>query len=173
MSAVKIADKHIIIGRFGRTYGLGGWLRVHSETAEKMVITDYHPWFVEANSGWEEVKITNVKPHGKTLIAHIKNIDNPEEAEAYKGKAIFIMRNQLAKLDKGEYYWTDLEGLTVIARNGKAIGIIQSLMETGSNDVMVVAGKNKRYLIPFFKGEVILNIDLEKKMMTVDWDTEF
>jgi len=45
-------------------------------------------------------------------------------------------------------------------------------METGSNDVMVVVGK-KRYLIPYIRKQVIIDIDLDTKIMHVNWDEDF
>jgi 16S rRNA processing protein RimM len=52
------------------------------------------------------------------------------------------------------------------------LGVIESLMETGSNDVIIVKGERER-AIPFLQGEVIINIDLDARKMIVDWDPEF
>jgi len=65
-----------------------------------------------------------------------------------------------------------LIGLAVDTDLGVHLGVIQSLMETGSNDVIIVKGERER-AIPFLQGEVIINIDLDARKMIVDWDPEF
>ena len=73
--------------------------------------------------------------------------------------------------DDGEYYWRDLEGLEVVHRDGSVLGTVAYLMETGANDVLVTAGDKER-LIPFVVGETILDVDLDKGVIRVDWEWE-
>jgi 16S rRNA processing protein RimM len=70
--------------------------------------------------------------------------------------------------EDGSYYWADLEGMRVLHRDGTELGRVAYLMETGANDVLVVAGERER-LIPFVVGEVILGVDLDKGVISVDW----
>ena len=52
------------------------------------------------------------------------------------------------------------------------LGTVQSMMETGANDVLVVNGDRER-LIPWIEGDVVQTVDLEKGSIVVDWDPEF
>ena len=74
-------------------------------------------------------------------------------------------------LEKGEYYWNDLMGHKVINQQKEHLGVVQTFLETGANDVLVVKG-DKEYLIPFIP-HVILNVDMAKKEIEVDWDKDF
>ena len=78
----------------------------------------------------------------------------------------------MKKLADDEYYWSDLVGLTVMSSEGQAYGVIERMLETGANDVMVVQGDRER-LIPFAMDQVIKSIDLGEKKMVVDWDADF
>ena len=88
------------------------------------------------------------------------------------GNDIAICRNQLPTADTGEYYWADLVGLRVRTVEGVELGTVDHLMETGANDVLVVRGDRER-LIPFVRGPVIREVDLEHGCIEVDWDPQF
>jgi len=95
------------------------------------------------------------------------------------GHEISIPRSQLPALPAGQYYWTDLEGLTVVGPEGATLGQVDYIMETGANDVIVVnvaetkgAKKAKQCLIPYIP-EVVQEIDLDQGMMRVDWQLDW
>jgi 16S rRNA processing protein RimM len=71
--------------------------------------------------------------------------------------------------EEGHYYWTDLEGLTVVHKDGTEIGRVAYLIATGANDVLVVDGPAER-LIPFAPGTVVLDVDLAAGVIRVDWE---
>jgi len=89
-----------------------------------------------------------------------------------RGIEIAIKRDQLPATEDNEFYWIDLEGLKVVNQEGIDLGVVESLMETGANDVLVVRGDKER-LIPFVMDEYVLDVDLDKGTITVDWDPEF
>jgi len=79
-----------------------------------------------------------------------------------------VQRDQLPE-SKDEYYWADLIGLEVVTTKDVNLGLVDSLMETGANDVLVVKGDSER-LVPWIADEVIVKVDLESRIITVDWD---
>jgi 16S rRNA processing protein RimM len=166
------AEKYVSIGKFGKTHGLQGYIKVYSNTDPIEKIMDYQPWYIKTGQAWQIIDIDNIKQQGTAFVVLIKNINDPETACAYTNKPISIPRSQLPKPANNEYYWTDLEGLTVTNQDGEELGKIDHLMATGSNDVIVIQGK-KRHLIPFILNEVIVNIDLANKTMQVKWGSDF
>ena len=78
-------------------------------------------------------------------------------------------RERLPETGGGQYYWSDLEGLSVVHRDGTELGKVDYLLETGANDVMVVKGEEER-LIPFVMDKVVLDVDLAKGEISVDWE---
>jgi len=86
---------------------------------------------------------------------------------------IKIRRSELPKLSNESHYWSDLEGLSVLNSEEKLIGIVDSLIETGANDVMVVnTTKDKRILIPFVMHEIIKEVSIELNYVKVDWQID-
>lgn len=164
------ATAYIIIGKIGSTYGVQGWLKILSYTEFGANILEYSPWYLSNDrDGWEPITVEEGRMHGKGVIAKLAGIETPEEGRLYNGKLIAIKRNQLPQLKQEEYYWSDLEGLTVINQRGEILGTVSYLIETGSNDVLVVKGE-KEHAIPFLQGDVILKIDLEKREIHVNWE---
>lgn len=82
-------------------------------------------------------------------------------------------------MEEDEFYWRDLKGMQVVAKNGYDLGTVSGLMETGSNDVLVVDanrndafGKTER-LIPYIQEEVIIAVNKDENTIEVDWDPGF
>jgi 16S rRNA processing protein RimM len=164
-------NKHFVpIGKIGTTYGIQGWLKIQTYTEFDINILNYQPWYLShGNDHWNISEIVVGRKHGKGIIIKFPTIHTPEEARLLTGKIIAIPRSQLPTLKQGEYYWTDLEGLSVINQHGEYLGKIIYLMETGSHDVMVIKG-SKEMAIPYLLGKVITNIDLIAQKIHVNWE---
>ena len=165
------SNNKIILGQFGAVYGVRGWLKVSSYTDPIENLLNYPKWQVQHKGAWETITIEEGKTHGKTLVVKIEGLHIREEAQVYTNDYIAIEKEALAKLPEGEYYWRDLIGLNVITKEGTKLGTVQNLLETGSNDVLIVKDK-KEIMIPYTKN-VIISVDLENKVITVDWDPNY
>jgi 16S rRNA processing protein RimM len=166
----KADSEYLTVGKIGATFGVRGWLKVYSYTEFQANIVDYQPWYLSASgSEWTAVTLEDSRLHGDGLIIKLQHVNSPEEARLYTGQFIAIQRSQLPKLHPNEYYWSELEGLTVINQAGEVLGTVSYLIETGSNDVLVIKN-DKEYAIPYLPGSVILKVDLEKKEIHVNWE---
>jgi 16S rRNA processing protein RimM len=169
MKEDNIPSHYIVVGKVGSTYGIKGWLKILSFTDSVANIVNYNPWYLGDDlNGWTPVKVIDSREHGKGMIVLLEGLHNPEEARLVTGKTIAIQRSQLPPLEKHEYYWADLKGLTVINQAGDVLGKVIYLIETGSNDVIVVKGE-KEHAIPYLP-TVIKEIDLTTKTIHVNWD---
>jgi 16S rRNA processing protein RimM len=162
----------VILGRITGLYGLQGWVKVFSHTRPREGILNYEPLYLNLRGEWRVVNVQDGRLQGKGIILKLSGYDDRDAAAGLLGCELAIHREQLPPLPAGEYYWADLEGLQVVTVNGVELGTIERLLETGANDVMVVAGERER-LIPFLQGEVITRIDLEQGVLQVDWDPTF
>lgn len=158
----------IEVGRFGRPFGVLGWIKVISFTTPADNILKFRPWLIHRNSVWSELAFTDSKKHSNGIVVKLPDCNSPEEAALFTNLKIGIYRKQLPKLPENEYYWDDLIGLEVINKDGTSFGKVQDLIVTGANDVLVVQGKG-RVLIPYLS-HVIIKVDLSNKIIHVDWD---
>ncbi|MGZ8153353.1 MAG: ribosome maturation factor RimM [Methylovulum sp.] len=160
------------IGKISGVFGVKGWVKVFSFTDTREDILGYSPWLLKKAGETRLIKVLGGSLQGKAIIAQLDGVNDRNEAEALVGWDIFIPKEQLPALADGEYYWSDLIGLSVETTHGVPLGKVDGLMETRANDVLIVKGEKER-AIPFLQGQTIINIDLEKGNIVVDWDPEF
>jgi len=170
--------ERILVGVVGKVFGLKGWLKIHSHTQPDTNLFEYQPWWLHHNGQWQQHKVVSQKPHGKGFIAQLDEINDPDTAQALVGSEIYVGRELLPELAEGEFYWTDLEGLTVITQDGVDLGQVHRLLETGANDVLDVRHSassldQKNRLIPYLEEQVIKKVDLDLRTIVVDWDPDF
>ena len=157
------------LGRIVGLFGVRGWIKVYSYTEPREAILGYDDWLLSRDGDWQRVELAEGKRHGKAVIARLQGIEDRDAAAELLGSDIGVDRDALPDPGAGHYYWADLEGLTVLHKDGTELGKVASLMATGANDVLVVDGQGER-LIPFVMGTVILDVDLAAGVIRVDWE---
>lgn len=173
------SNEQIVVGKIGAVYGVKGWLKVHSFTEEQEAILDYFPWSLKLGNKVQTVEVTDWRKHNKGLVVKIDNIDDRDVAQTLVSSEIFVDKTKLPELPDGEFYWRDLIGMTVVTDKGYDLGQVSDLLETGSNDVLVVkANRNdgfgkKERLIPYLEDQVVKSVNVENKQICVDWDPGF
>lgn len=166
----------ITIGRISGLYGVKGWVKVFSHTEPRENILHYSPWLLKMGDGtWQAVEVEDGRLHGQGIVARLQSCDAREQAAALIGADIVIRRDQLAAREEGEYYWIDLIGLDVVNLQGERLGRVETLMPTaGANDVLVVSGATGgEMLIPYVYGEIVVSVDLARKVIEVDWQADY
>tara|TARA_R110002167_G_scaffold186072_10_gene386967 strand:- start:362 stop:886 length:525 start_codon:yes stop_codon:yes gene_type:complete len=174
------------MGKVTSVYGVKGWVKVFSYTQPKENLCQYLNWQLQDQSGTSRpVKVLECKAHGNGLVAFFDGSSDRDLAKKFCGMLITVPSSELPSLPEGEYYWSQLQGLLVYAVNSEAeaskpvlLGKVSHLIETGSNDVLVVKkckdsiDANER-LIPYLLDQVIKLVDLQRGVIEVDWDPDF
>ena len=155
------------VGVITTTHGVRGEVKVFPTTdeAERFLELDY----VLLDTGRElrRLEIQNVKFFKNLAILKFKGIDNINDREMYKGRDLWIPREEGQELAEGEYYVADLIGMQVVLEDGTVFGTLKDVMETGANDVYVINTKEKgEVLLPAIR-ECILDVNVEENTMTV------
>jgi 16S rRNA processing protein RimM len=172
------ADDLIAVGHIGTAHGIKGWVWVQARTEPPSNIFGYQPWYLKTREGLRQVKVLEWRDQGKGLVALLNVTPDRNAAELLRNTEIWVPKNALPVLEEGDYYWSDLVDLAVRTESGQLLGVVHSLMETGSNDVLVVQGTAESMdraerLIPWLPGQVVKNVDLAGRVITVDWDPAF
>lgn len=122
---------------------------------------------------WQgQLTVEQARPQGRFLAYKFKGFDTPEAAKQLNGVELQVERSALPATEQGEFYWHDLIGLQVITIDNVDLGRVVEMLETGSNDVMVVEGDRRRW-VPFILPTVITDIDRINRVCRVDWDPDF
>ena len=167
-----VQDDVLVVGRIASPFGVKGWLRINAFTAVAESLLEYSPWYLKLKGQWQAVEPLAGRHHGKGLVVQLKMCHDRDAAAALTGTDIGIYRSQLPPADTGEYYWSDLMGMQVITKDDQVLGVVDHLLETGANDVIVVKGEQE-YLVPFIREQVVKSVDLETRIIRVDWDPDF
>lgn len=160
-------DELLQVGIISSTHGIRGEVKVFPTTDDATRFRKLKEVILDTGRERLILQIEGVKFFKKFAILKFKGYDNINDIEKYKGKDLLIHRDQAVKLKEDEYFVTDLMGLKVVAEEGTVLGILKEVIPTGANDVYVVQPENgKELLLPAIK-DCILNVDLEKGIMTI------
>lgn len=163
----------VVMGKVVGAQGIQGWVKVQTFTEYLDGLLDYDTWYVGNEQAWRPLEVLEANVHGgKVLIAKLQGILDRTAAEKCKGLLIAVPRDSLPEQPEGEYYWSDLVGLVVENLEGVVFGTVDSLLETGANDVLVVKGEGGETLMPFI-ASVIQKVDLKSKKILVDWQADY
>lgn len=167
------ADRLVLLGRIVGIHGLQGEVKLESFTEPRTQIFRYQPWLLRSASAEREIRGCRGRAQGKGIVATLPGVADRDAAAALVGSEVWVRRSSLPAPRKGEYYWTDLEGLEVVNVEGAALGRISHLVATGANDVMVTLQGERERLIPFVLKQYVKNVDFDAGRVTVDWDPDF
>ena len=169
-------DELVVMGRIVAPYGILGWVKIQPSTEYLDNLLDYENWHIGKDGTFKAYFVETAKTHVDTLVAKLEGVNDRDAALALKSKQIAVMRSELPEAGEGEYYWSDLVGLSVKNLQDVDFGVITEVFETGANDVLVVRDtsgeKALERLVPFTE-QAVLEVDIANKTMRVDWDAEF
>lgn len=155
------------VGVISSTHGVRGEVKVFPTTDDPERFRLLKEMLLDTGREKLSLKIQNVKFFKNMVILKFEGYDNINQIEMYRGKELWIRRDQAVELKENEYFIADLVGLTVIDDEEKVLGTLTDVIQTGANDVYAVKLENgKEVLIPAIR-QCILKVDLEAGMMKV------
>ena len=159
------------MGRILAPFGVRGWIKVRQQTENVDGLLAYRTWWLAAEAEWRAYRLLEGRVHGDGLVARLEGVDDRDQAIRLRGWQIAVPRSELPPAPEGEYYWSDLIGLEVVNREGVKLGQVAEVFATGANDVLVVRGERER-LIPFIE-PVVVKVDIEGSLLTLDWGADY
>lgn len=155
------------VGAIAQTHGIRGEVKVFPMTDDVRRFQKLKEIILDTGREKMTLEIEGVKYFKKFVILKFKGIDNINDIERYKGKALYVTRENAVKLGRDEYFIADLIDLEVYDEDGNYLGVLTNVIETGANDVYEVRFEDGReVLFPAIK-QCILDIDMENRKMKV------
>jgi 16S rRNA processing protein RimM len=167
----------VCIGKVARAHGVKGEIKVFPYSQEADGLCSYGSLYFavgkleeepndreENAAGWKKVQRCRVQ--GKYAIVLLRGIASRAEADGLLGLEVHVNSDVLPTLDEEEFYWYEMEGMTVVSEEGEILGTVASLFSAGAHDILVVKGRDGEVMIPAI-GEFIKQIDPQKKRLTV------
>ena len=146
------------VGIITSTHGVRGEVKVYPTTDDPRRFRRLKEVVLDTGREKLNLEIEGVKFFKQFVILKFKGIDNINDIEKYKGRDLWIPREEAQELDEDEYYIADLLGMKVLLEDGSEFGTLKNVMETGANDVYIVDSvEHGEVLLPAIK-ECILDL---------------
>ena len=154
------------VGVISSTHGIRGEVKVFPTTDDPLRFKKLKKVLLDTGREQLELEVQSVKFFKQFVIVKFKGIDNINDIEKYKGKGLFVPREDAVPLDEDEYYIADLIGMEVFTEDGR-FGVVKDVMETGANEVYIVESEDHgEVLIPAIR-QCVLDVNVEEKKMLV------
>lgn len=153
------SGRRVLLGHIVGAHGIKGAVLVRSYTAEPEAIAGYDT--LEDEAGAVRFALTVDGATAKGLICRVAGIGDRTQAERLKGTALYVARARLPQPDAGEYYHTDLIGLTALTEDEAPLGTVVSVLNYGAGDILEVRaeGAARTALYPMTEA-VVRRVDL-------------
>lgn len=157
----------IRVGVITSTHGIKGEVKVFPTTDDINRFEYLKEVYLDTGIDYKPLKIQGVKYFKKLIILKFKDINDINDIERYKGKDLLIPRDEAIELNEDEFFIFDLIDSEVYTEDGFKLGILTEVLTSAANDVYVIKTMdNKELLLPSIK-ECILNVNTDKKRITV------
>lgn len=137
-------NKFLEAGQIVNTHGVRGEVKIVPWCDSPEFLCDFDTLYLDGKA----IRVEQSRPHKGNVIAKLAGVNNVDAAMALKTKVLCIDREDV-ELPEGRHFIADLIGLEVRdAETGAVLGIIQDVLTPPANEVYVVKGNGKEYMIP-------------------------
>lgn len=159
-------DNLLEVGQIVNSYGIKGFIKVVPLVDNNNQFKEFKTLYIQEKKTYRELKIEEVKFSKNLVLLKVEGIETIEDALKFKNLYLFAKREDI-KLEEGAHFIVDLIGLEVYTEEGKLLGILKEVLQPGANDVYIVENENKQQILLPVIPDVIKNIDLQSKKITV------
>ena len=181
-------DELIELGAISEAQGLQGQVKVRPHSSEPVaLLSSKSVWLsliprrdagVSASieqASLTQYKVKSSKVHSGNVVMALEGVSDRDQALALKGARILVARDAFPKAESDSYYWVDLIGCKAMNLQDESLGEVVDITENGAHGVIAIGDvqtKTIKYLVPFVK-EVVQNVDLPNKTITLDWQSDW
>ena len=153
---------YIEAGRITSTHGVHGELKIEVWLDTPEDLKHYRRIFIDG----QERKLLSVRQQSRFVIAKLDQVDDINAAQPFKGKTIYIARED-APLPPGGYFLQDLLDAKVVLEDGSSVGVLTEILERPANNVYVVTDPDGREILIPVVPAFIIRADAENGIVTV------
>lgn len=154
------------VGVIANTHGIRGEVKVFPTTEDPNRFKKLKEVLLDTGKEKLPLEISSVRFFKNLVIVKFKGIDNINDIEKYKGKDLYVTRENAIPLKEDEYYLADILGADVYTEDGKEFGRLKDILETGANLVYVVMHEGKEVLLPVIP-DCVKEISVEEEKVVI------
>lgn len=111
-------------------------------------------------------RVLNATIGGGTVFLSISGICDRDTAETFRGKFLYVTRENAVPLDEGRYFVVDIIGCQILTDSGEKIGQVIEVTSSRTDIFTVKKDNGKILRFPFLK-DLVQNVDIASKTITV------
>lgn len=144
----------ILIAQVGGAFGVRGEVRITTFTENPLALLDYRD--LRREDGSPGLTLLSARAAKAGVVARVKEVATPEQADALRGLRLYIARDALPEPDEDEFYLADLIGLAAVDPGGAPVGRVKSVQNFGADDLLEIepAAGGATWWLPFTRGTV-------------------
>jgi 16S rRNA processing protein RimM len=123
-----------------------------------------------AGEGKDRFIIQSFRKIEPDYLIHLEGVNDPQKSQIYRNKIVYVISKDRPTLTANQFYHHEIINLEVFTTENEYLGIINEIIQTGSNDVYVVRtnkDEQPEVLLPAIS-TVIIEVDLKKGRMVVN-----
>ncbi len=156
--------RYLIIGRVLKPWSYRGEMKIE-------ILTDFPDRFASLRQVYigddaKPFSVERARLHGKSALFKLQSVDTTQAAEKLRDQLVYVAREDAVPLAPSQHYLYELVGLRVVTTDGKLLGEVVDVLDTGANDVYVVRDGVREILIPAIE-DVVREIAVERGEMVV------
>ena len=158
-------EEYLVVARVVSPHGIKGEVKAE-------LVTDFPDRFastkhVYLGAGHRRYRLEGSRLHDGAVLLKLGGVNDRDEAEKLRGKTVEVPEGEAVDLPPEHYFWYQIIGLKVLAEDGRVLGTVEDILQTGANDVYVVRRPEGELLLPAIK-QVVKSVDLQAGTMTVE-----
>ena len=139
--------EYIEAGKITSAHSFRGEVKIQSWCDSPEFLTRFGIFYLDG-TGAGFLTVEKIRAANNSVIASFKEIGSEEEAFKYKGRVLYIKKED-ADLGEGTYFIEDMIGLPVFDfHTGARYGVLSGVFNNGANDIYAVrtgaVGKNNK-----------------------------
>lgn len=137
-------NRYLEAGKIVNTHGIAGEVKILPWADGPEFLLDFDTLYIDG----QPVELKGARVHKNCVLAKLAGIDDINQAMKLRDKVVCIDREDV-ELEEGAFFLADLMGLEVReAETGKVLGTIHDVLTPPANNVYVIRGGEREYLIP-------------------------
>ncbi len=158
--------EYIRIGNIVNTFGIKGELKVQSQTDfVKQRFKAGNTLYILKDNKYVEMVVNTHRVHKGFVLVQFKDYEDINLVEKFKECDLFVSKESVHRLQKGQYYFFDLVGCEVYSEE-TLIGKVSEVLQ-GHQPVLRINANGKDVLVPFVES-FIKDVDIKEKKIVVN-----
>lgn len=170
-------EDFVVLAKLGKPHALKGWQLLQSYSATLEEIQAFECLYLQCppQSEWQVIAPEGLRMQHNKLMIKLAEVDSPEQARNYTHAQLGVKRAQLPPAEQGSYYWHDLIGCQATNPHGDNLGTVDRVFNAGAQDILALQTDGStatERLVPF-ADSIVLSVDLESKIIKLDWELDW